>query len=129
MHRPIRYHLKRCTIKYLSIRAINVSNAVRTDTGSYSDQTVLHILRLSRQLDKGQCHTSVNPLPASPQTDPAPPFCARCCTESPGQQHNLLSATDIFHLDKVSRISYLRTILAETTNLPSKRLHHIHLHL
>jgi hypothetical protein len=102
-----RYHLKRCRIKYLSIRAINVSNAVRTDKCTYSDQSVLHILRLSRQLDKGQCHTSVIPyLQTLPQIL-SPPFCPRFCTESPNQQHNLLSATDIFHLDRVSRIDQL----------------------
>jgi hypothetical protein len=37
----------------------------------------------------------------------SPPFCPRCCTESPRQQHNLLSATDIFHLDRVSGLDQL----------------------
>ena len=37
----------------------------------------------------------------------SPPFCPRCCTESPRQQHNLLSETAILHLDRVSRIDQL----------------------
>jgi len=74
MHRPFRYHLKRSLIKYLSIRAINVSITVRTDKCIYSDQTVLHILRLSRQLEKSQCHTSIIPLSANPSKDPVTAF-------------------------------------------------------
>ena len=63
MHRS-RYHLKSCLIK--NLLAINVSDAVRMYKFTYSDQNVLHMLRLSRQLDKGQCHTSVTLLPATP---------------------------------------------------------------
>jgi hypothetical protein len=37
----------------------------------------------------------------------SPPFCPHCSTESPRQQHSLLSETDICHLDRVSRIDQL----------------------